>query len=238
VQIEEEKKMNTITKEFTLECLEDVEFCIDDLECPSQVEYADTPIDLKFVLENNTVSSKRIFLREIQLEKDGKVFLRKDPGAHTLKSHKKDTYCVSFTLLEAGVKDAGTYNINLKAVLEVYGKGKESFPGEILERAVTIKALKGIGLYFPAEVYITPANKIEDADREIKINYSLQNNFDKKIKLSKVYLQVDDRTVAEEEANKEMDTEEKLEKAFLIIPSEKGIVHKKIYDCKIVVEYE
>jgi len=229
--------MNTITKEFTLECLEDVEFCIDDLECPSQVEYADTPIDLKFVLENNTVGSKAILLGKIQLEKDGKVFLRKDPGAHVLKRHKKDTYCVSFTLLEAGIKDAGTYNINLKAVLYVYGKDKE-LPGKVLERAVTIKALKGIGLYFPGEVYITPANKIEDADKEIKINYSLQNNFDKKIKLSKVYLQVGDRTIAEEEVNKEMNTGEKLEKAFLIIPSEKGIVHKEVYDCKIVVEYE
>jgi len=229
--------MNAITKEFTLECLENVEFCIDDLECPSQVEYADTPIDLKFVLENNSVSSKSILLGKIQLEKNGKVFLRKDPGAHALRPHKKDTYCVSFTLLEAGVKDAGTYNINLKAVLYVYGKDQQ-LPGKVLERAVTIEALKGVGLYFPAEVYITPANKIEDTDREIKINYSLQNNFDKKIKLSKAYLQVDGRTIIEEKVDKEMDTGEKLEKAFFVIPSEKGIVHKKIYDCKIVVKYE
>ena len=226
---------NKIEKTFQLECREDVEFCIDDVEYPKEVEYVDTPITVKLVAENNSLD-KSGFLTNIILKRDGKRVWRKGYKDPIIKPGKEIQKKIEFNFLELGVTDAGTHEVSLEGVWYIYKKNKQT-EGRTVSQTIRIEVEKELGVVF-RDVGIAPIGAIEDADEERRISFKIRNNYDKQIRISKTALLIEDRKIAEKDVKTALRSNQEYQDVYKIVPSEVGIVHKGQYECKIEVVYE
>ena len=229
---------NKIEKTFQLECREDVEFCIDDVEYPKEVEYVDTPITVEFVAENNSLD-KSGYLSSIILKRDGKKVWQekyKEYKDAILKPGRRYSKTIMFNLLELGFTDSGIHDVRLEGVWYLF-KNNRPIKGRIDATTLKIRVVKGSGVVI-RNVDVAPRGPIEDADMERRICFKIRNINDRKIRITKTALLIGGRKIAEKYANTDLRSNQEYQDVYKIVPSEVGIIHKGEYDCKIEVVYE